>query len=256
IAEQPLMVEKMKNATRVTPVHSASDFSYRNMRLAGDRWLLAGDAAGFIDPVFSSGVFLAIMSAEKAADALEEVLRDESQRSRAFKKYSHDVNRIMDIYLTFVNSWYNRGKEFLEVFLNPTETMQIAAAVNAVLAGNEGKSLAIKWRMWLFYFFVYIQRFVALSPRLSLIPKRASASALRINREFTHINTNVGQRRNQTWVMSRGSFVSLRVHSWFKMWAVGVNRPYLLVAALLLTACATTSTHQFAEPKAVWQTRT
>src|SRR5262249_46297091 len=177
IAEQPLMVEKMKNATRVTPVHSASDFSYRNMRLAGDRRLLAGDAAGFIDPVFSSGVFLAIMSAEKAADALEEVLRDESQRSRAFKKYSHDVNRIMDIYLTFVNSWYNRGKEFLEVFLNPTETMQIAAAVNAVLAGNEGKSLAIKWRMWLFYFFVYIQRFVALSPRLSLIPKRASASA-------------------------------------------------------------------------------
>jgi len=39
------------------------------------------------------------------------------------------------------------------------------------------------------------------------------------------------------------------------MWVVGVNRPYLLVAALLLTACATTSTHQFAEPRAAWQTR-
>jgi len=46
----------------------------------------------------------------------------------------------MDIYLAFVNAWYRRGKEFIEVFLNPTDTMQIAAAVNAVLAGNDGKS--------------------------------------------------------------------------------------------------------------------
>jgi len=171
IAEQPLMAQRMKEAVRVSQVYSTGDFSYRNTRLAGDRWLMAGDAAGFIDPVFSSGVFLAIMSAEKAADTLEEVLRDESKRNRLFKKYSRTVNRIMDIYLTFVNAWYQRSKEFLEVFLNPTDTMQIAAAVNAVLAGNEGKSLAIKWRMWLFYFFVYAQRLFALSPRLTLVPK-------------------------------------------------------------------------------------
>ena len=176
IVEQPLMAERMKKAVRVSPVYSASDFSYRNTTLAGDRWLLAGDAAGFIDPVFSSGVFLAVMSAEKAADTLNEVLADESKRARAFRKYSNAVNRVMDIYLAFVNAWYERSKEFLEVFLNPTETMQIAAAVNAVLAGNEGRSLAIKWRMWLFYFFVYAQRFVALSPRLSLIPKPAGAT--------------------------------------------------------------------------------
>ena len=171
IAEQPLMVERMKKATLVSPIYSAGDFSYRNTRLAGDRWLLAGDAAGFIDPVFSSGVFLAIMSAEQAADTLEEVLRDESKRKRSFNKYSRTVNRIMDIYLTFVNSWYRNGKEFLEVFLSPSDTVQIAAAVNAVLAGNDGKSLAIKWRMWLFYFFVWVQRYFTIVPRLSLVPK-------------------------------------------------------------------------------------
>src|SRR6185369_7087972 len=153
IEEQPILMQQMRDAERVTPVRTAADFSYRNTQLSGDRWLLAGDAAGFIDPVFSSGVFLAIMSAEKAADTLDEVLRDESERRRLFAKYSRSVNRIMDIYLTFVNAWYRRGKEFLEVFLNPTDTMQIAAAVNAVLAGNEGKSLAIRWRMRVFYFF-------------------------------------------------------------------------------------------------------
>src|SRR5437764_2529387 len=176
IDEQPMVLERMKKAERVSPVYSAGDYSYRNTRLAGERWLLAGDAAGFIDPVFSSGVFLAIISAEKAADTLDAALRDESKRRRLFNKYSRSVNRIMDIYLTFVNSWYRRSKEFLEVFLNPTDTMQIAAAVNAVLAGNEGKSLAIKWRMWLFYFFVYMQRFFALSPRLTLVPKPQSLS--------------------------------------------------------------------------------
>jgi flavin-dependent dehydrogenase len=174
IGEQPMVLERMTRAERVSPVYSAGDYSYRNARLFGDRWLLAGDAAGFIDPVFSSGVFLAIMSAEKAADTLDEVLNDESKKRRLFKDYSRRVNYVMDVYLTFVTSWYRRSKEFMEVFLNPTETLQLAPAVNAVLAGNEGGSFAIRWRMWLFYFFVNAQRFFALSPRLSLVPKKVN----------------------------------------------------------------------------------
>ena len=176
IDEQPMLDEPMASAERVSPVYSAGDYSYRIAKLAGDRWLLAGDAAGFIDPVFSSGVFLAIMSAEKAADSLHEILRDESLKPRLFREYSRRVNRVMDLYLRFVNSWY-RGKGFIEVFLNPTEMLQLAPAVNAVLAGNEGARFAIKWRMWVFYFFVRAQRFLAFSPRLSLVPKKPEASA-------------------------------------------------------------------------------
>jgi 2-polyprenyl-6-methoxyphenol hydroxylase-like FAD-dependent oxidoreductase len=171
IGEQPILVERMKNAERVAPVYSAGDYSYRNTQLVGDRWLLVGDAAGFIDPVFSSGVFMAIMSAEGAADTLDQVLRDESLKSRLFKKYARRVQKVMDTYLEFVTAWYG-SKGFMEVFLNPTNMLQITPAVNAVLAGNEGASFAIKWRMWLFYFFVRMQRFLPLSPRLSLIPKK------------------------------------------------------------------------------------
>lgn len=176
INEQPMVLQRMTKAERVAPVYSAGDYSYRNTQLYGKRWLLAGDAAGFIDPVFSSGVFLAIMSAEKAADTLDQVLRDESLKGRLFKSYSRRVNRIMDIYVNFVSSWYS-GKEFMEVFMNPTDTLQIAPAVNALLAGNDGQSFAIKWRMWLFYFFVRMQRFFAFSPRLSLIPQATNAAA-------------------------------------------------------------------------------
>jgi flavin-dependent dehydrogenase len=169
--EQPTVFERMKQAQRVSPVYSAGDYSYRNTRLCGERWLLAGDAAGFIDPVFSSGVFLAILSAEKAADTLDQALRNESVRPRLFKKYAREINRMMNIYLKLVNSWYRRSREFVEMFLSPTDRFQIAAAVNAVLAGNEARSFQIKWRMWLFYFFVNAQRFLPISPRLSLVPR-------------------------------------------------------------------------------------
>ncbi|PYJ07460.1 MAG: hypothetical protein DMF06_15625 [Verrucomicrobia bacterium] len=176
IDEQPMLDEPMARAERVSPVYSAGDYSYRIAKLFGDRWLLAGDAAGFIDPVFSSGVFLAVMSAEKAADSLHEVLRDESLKPRLFREYSRRVNRVMDLYLRFVNSWYS-GKQFTEVFLNPQEVLQLAPAINAVLAGNDGARFAIKWRMWIFYFFVRAQRYIAFSPRLSLVPKRQEPAA-------------------------------------------------------------------------------
>ena len=169
LAEQPLVSERMKDSERVTPIYSAGDYSYRNTRLYGDRWLLAGDAAGFIDPVFSSGVYMAVMSGEKAADTLDEVLLHPERKRKLLKSYERSINSVMKLYLRFVNAWYS-GKEFMEVFLNPTEILQLAPAVNALLAGNATQSFAVRWRMWLFYFFVAVQRYLPLSPRLTLVP--------------------------------------------------------------------------------------
>jgi len=76
----------------------------------------------------------------------------------------------MDVYLRFVESWY-AGKEFIEVFLTPTELLQIPPAVNAVLGGNVGNRFAIRWRMELFYLIVRLQKRWTLCPRLSLVPK-------------------------------------------------------------------------------------
>lgn len=176
LEEQPLVFDRMTRSERITPVHSAGDYSYRNERLQGDRWLLAGDAAGFIDPVFSSGVYMAMMSAEKAADALEEALTHPARRKKLFRRYERQVNAVMQMYLHFVNAWYS-GREFMEVFMNPTDILQIAPAVNALLAGNAGGSFAVRWRMWLFYFFVRAQRYIPFSPRLTLVPAKRETRA-------------------------------------------------------------------------------
>jgi len=170
VAEQPQLANRMQIATRVSPVYTAADFSYRNTRLTGERWLLAGDAAGFIDPVFSSGVFLAVLAGEHAADALNEALDRPKKARKLFARYERTINRAMDVYLRFVNAWYT--KEFIEVFLHPQDILQIPPAVNAVLGGNIGNSFAIRWRMSIFYLLLWLQRYLPLCPRRTLMPKK------------------------------------------------------------------------------------
>jgi flavin-dependent dehydrogenase len=175
LAEQPIIAKRMTSARRATEVHVAADFSYRSTKLHGPRWLLAGDAAGFIDPIFSSGVFLAVFSGEQAADALNEFLDHPERAKKLFRRYERAVNRAMDIYLRFVNAWYT--KEFIEVFLAPRDVFGLPPAINAVLGGNIGNSFAIRWRMWVFYFLVWLQKRYAIVPRLTLVPQAKDAHA-------------------------------------------------------------------------------
>ena len=178
LAEQPFLARRMTHARRITPAWASADFSYRQTRLTGDRWMLAGDAAGFIDPVFSSGVFLALLAGEQCADILDVVLDSPRKARRFFAGYERLLRRVMKSYLRFVDAWYS--KEFIEVFLYPQDVLQIPPAVNAVLGGNISGSFAIRWRMSAFYFIVWLQRYLPLCPRRTLVaPKSAQQPRLR-----------------------------------------------------------------------------
>lgn len=65
---------RIAGARQVMPVQVLRDFSYRSSRIAGDGWVLVGDAFGFLDPIYSSGVFLALKSGELAADSIHAAL--------------------------------------------------------------------------------------------------------------------------------------------------------------------------------------
>jgi flavin-dependent dehydrogenase len=169
LKENPKVTEQMLRARRITDVHATGDFSFRNKRFTGDRWILAGDAAGFIDPVWSSGVFIAILSGEKAADMLDLVLRQPERRATEFARYERQVGRVMDLYLKFVTSWYTQ--EFAEVFFHPQPFFKLVPAVNTVLAGSEKQLPEVRWRLWIFHFLVFLQRrFAVIAPRISLEP--------------------------------------------------------------------------------------
>lgn len=74
LARCPEMQRRLAPAERVADFLTTKDFSYTSKQAAGDGWLLVGDAFGFIDPVYSSGVFLALKSGEWAADAIHDAL--------------------------------------------------------------------------------------------------------------------------------------------------------------------------------------
>ena len=170
IAEQPMVNEWMGAAKRVTPVYATGDFSYRNSRLTGERWLLAGDAAGFVDPVFSSGVYLALLSGEQAADALNLVLDKPRARAKAFRFYERRISRVLNVYLQWASAWYTQ--EFMEVFLYPKEMLQLVPTVSAVLSGNEIRDFGMRWRLGIFNILVALQKRTSrIAPRLTLTPK-------------------------------------------------------------------------------------
>jgi flavin-dependent dehydrogenase len=66
----PGIKQRIANARRVAPFRAAKEYSYRSTKVAGDGWVLIGDAFGFLDPLYSSGVLLALKSASLAADAV------------------------------------------------------------------------------------------------------------------------------------------------------------------------------------------
>lgn len=70
----PGIKPRIENAKRVGPYRAAKEYSYRSKKAAGDGWVLAGDAFGFLDPLYSSGVLMALTSGGMAADAIAEGL--------------------------------------------------------------------------------------------------------------------------------------------------------------------------------------
>jgi flavin-dependent dehydrogenase len=74
VARCPGLIPRIAAAERVAPFRAAKEYSYRSREVAGDGWVLVGDAYGFLDPLYSSGILLALQSGALAADAIHEGL--------------------------------------------------------------------------------------------------------------------------------------------------------------------------------------
>ncbi|MFO1091935.1 MAG: NAD(P)/FAD-dependent oxidoreductase [Planctomycetaceae bacterium] len=70
----PGVKERLAGATRIAEFRAAKEYSYKSRQAAGDGWVLVGDAFGFLDPLYSSGVLLALKSGQLAADAIDAAL--------------------------------------------------------------------------------------------------------------------------------------------------------------------------------------
>jgi flavin-dependent dehydrogenase len=165
IADTPIAAGIMKGAKREWPVRVEKDFSYFASRYAGDRWILAGDAGSFLDPVFSTGVSIALESGIEAAAELDGALRADDFRADRFARFSRRQRRRYETFRRFVVGFYT--PQFRDLFFSPEPPKHIFRAVVTVLAGNWKPRFTTRALIELFFFFVAMQRRFDFSPRLA-----------------------------------------------------------------------------------------
>lgn len=166
LSSSPLLQQQSAQAKRVTRVFRLADFSYGSKAYAGDRWLLIGDAGSFVDPVFSTGVYLALCSGAEAADALIGVLGDRDTRGRSFRRFSRTQRRRYRFFRRFVVKFYSGGMR--DLLCQRRDGLQLPAALSAVLAGDWRPRWSVRWRLEAFYLLAFVQQRVELVSRLHL----------------------------------------------------------------------------------------
>ena len=176
VATAPEIRKRMLNAERVGDYRVVSDYTYRYHQNAGPRWLLIGDAAGFIDPIFSSGVMLSIKSGYLAATKV--LAADEAGTALSTaeqKRYTKKVGQMCKVFLRMIKMFYSNNG--FEVFISPNPDPQIERAVFNLVAGNTNFGWWLHLKVLLFYAICAAQRYVALVPRLDFSEKPVDRAA-------------------------------------------------------------------------------
>lgn len=160
-----VMRERMQNARLVNTIQATGDFSYYNKRLVGPRLLRIGDAAGFMDPIFSAGVYLAMYSGKLAAQVVLDSLKANDDGAKRLRKYEKKVFRAMEFYWEMVEGYYTQP--FMELFMEPRPKFNLPAAIVAILAGELDGGWGIEWRRKIFFLLIRLQARWPLVPRIS-----------------------------------------------------------------------------------------
>jgi flavin-dependent dehydrogenase len=158
LADTPPAASLLERARRVSPARVDVDYSYLATRMAGDRWVAVGDAAAFLDPIFSTGVLLAMQGGLDAAEAIDAGLRTGDLSERAFARYERIVRKRYHHFRRFAIGFYDPA--FRDLWFTPEKRFGIYGAIVSVLAGNWRPSPLTRARIEMFFALVAVQRFV------------------------------------------------------------------------------------------------
>lgn len=112
LVDCPALEERLSGAQQVMPVRVAQDFSYCAERIAGPGWVLVGDAFAFLDPIYSTGVLLALRSGEWAADAICEGLASGDLSGEALGAFAEEFIAGMRAFRKMVYAFYDPDFNF------------------------------------------------------------------------------------------------------------------------------------------------
>ncbi|GCE49773.1 clorobiocin biosynthesis protein Clo-hal [Thermosporothrix hazakensis] len=131
-------------AQRVSNYRTARDWSYKSQRFYGPGFLLTGDAAGFVDPLFSTGVFLALRGGSLASAAIDRLLKTPEREAEVLKRYEESYRDFFDVVISFVHYFYDASKEKeaywhrAQELIDPIEQMTSRQDFIRLISGQAG----------------------------------------------------------------------------------------------------------------------
>jgi flavin-dependent dehydrogenase len=115
VSEQPEVTKLTRNATREMRLESCKDWSQLSSRIAGENWFVAGEAAGFADPILAAGMSLAHSSARDAAYTILELERGEIDAMWLRDRYNHRNRENIAQHIRFGQYWYSANSCFTDL---------------------------------------------------------------------------------------------------------------------------------------------
>lgn len=158
----PSVWNRMQGAERVAPVHVTGNYTYACSRMSGPGWVMAGDAYAFVDPVFSSGVYLGMNSAEQAAEVVDTALREPAREAAMQEAMENRLKRGLRHFSWFIYRFTTPVMQHL--FANPRNDWQLEQAVISMLAGDVFDNRVVLRKLRLFRL-VYALTALQLAPR-------------------------------------------------------------------------------------------
>jgi len=145
----PQLAQRLAGATLIdNEVRVTGNYAYDASAMAGPGWILVGDAYAFLDPVFSSGVYLAMNGAEQAVDVVDRALREPKSEAAAQRRMQRRVRMGMRRFAFFIYRF--NGPVMTSLFRNPRNVLQLEQGVISMLAGDVYDSRPVWWRLQMF----------------------------------------------------------------------------------------------------------
>jgi flavin-dependent dehydrogenase len=149
LRQNPAVWARLESAALIgDEVRVTGNYSYDSAHMGGPGWVLVGDAFAFLDPVFSSGVYLAMSGAEQAAQVVEEALRNPRRETALLRKLEKRQRAGMARFSFFIYRF--NGPIMAQMFREPRNTWQLEQGVISMLAGDLFDTPKVLWRLQLF----------------------------------------------------------------------------------------------------------
>ena len=146
--QNPGLRKRIEHAELIGEVRVTGNYSYDSTRMGGPGWVLVGDAFAFLDPVFSSGVYLAMSGAEQAAHAVDAALREPAREAALLRKLEKRQRAGMARFSFFIYRF--NGPVMRQMFRQPRNTWRLEQGVISMLAGDLFDTPKVLWRLQLF----------------------------------------------------------------------------------------------------------